>query len=184
MPLNQQEGLLIGVLYLFIMSALFTTIAFLYHKKQNNKTKQLQCRTEGKIEEVIDGWTKGLGGKPTDKHIVYSYEVNGHRYIVKPYVLDKDSELNTQYKNDEHCTCITYMGPHNGVRQTKYLPGEPIAVLYDESAPQNHVILDNKDQSFFSKAFYIAAIIHLVLAIIVFIIAIFLLNNNTFPFLH
>ena len=104
---------------------------------------------------------------------MYQYEVNKHKYIVKPYVLLKNATINQRYFDSENVTCITYMGTHGMSRQTKYRAGESIIVKYNLENPKKHEIFNDKDKMFAYKGFKIAGSIIMIIPIILVIVSFF-----------
>ena len=104
---------------------------------------------------------------------MYQYEVNKHKYIVKPYVLLKNAAINQRYLDSENVTCITYMGTHGMSRQTKYRAGESITVKYNLENPKKHEILNDKDKMFAYKGFKIAGSLLMIIPFILVIISFF-----------
>ena len=104
---------------------------------------------------------------------MYQYEVNKHKYIVKPYVLSKNAAINQKYFDSENITCITYMGTHGMSRQTKYRAGESITVKYNLENPKKHEIFNDKDKMFAYKGFKIAGSIIMVIPFVLVIVSFF-----------
>ena len=104
---------------------------------------------------------------------MYQYEVNKHKYIVKPYVLLKNATINQRYFDSENVTCITYMGTHGMSRQTKYHAGENITVKYNLENPKKHEMLNDKDKMFAYKGFKIAGSLLMIFPIILVIVSFF-----------
>lgn len=156
----------------FLMAIAFALLAFISNMNYKRKLNNFSGKTDGIVEEVISGWSKGIGGKRTDRFLVYSYIVDKHRYIVKPLVLNKNSELNRIYYDSDNSTCITYIGGHSGSNQTKYRGGERFEVLYNIKNPKEHIILDDKDRKFFAKGFYFVGALFFVVALVITMFAI------------
>lgn len=87
----------------------------------------------------------------TDTFVVYQYKINNHKYIVKPFVLRKNTPINQKYFDSDNVTCITYMRPHGMSSQTKYKAGESIIMRYLIENPKKHEILDDRDKVFAYK---------------------------------
>ena len=125
---------------------------------------------EGKVLEVIK---PRLAGRLTDTYVIYQYIVNNHKYIVKPYILLKNADINLKYTDSENVTCIIYRGNHGGTSQTKYRTGEDIIVKYNSNNPRRHEILNDKDKTFASKVFKIVGKILMIIPLIFLIISFF-----------
>ena len=108
-----------------------------------------------------------------DTYVIYQYIVNNHKYIVKPYILLKNADINLKYTDSENVTCITYMGRHGMSGQTKYHTGEDIIVKYNSNNPKRHEILNDKDKTFASKVFKIVGKILMIIPLIFLIISFF-----------
>ena len=77
----------------FVFASIFLIIGIIYEKIYQNNMKGYDKEVEGKVLEVIKSGRDGVGGKLTDTFVVYQYEVNKHKYIVKPYVLLKNADI-------------------------------------------------------------------------------------------
>ena len=128
---------------------------------------------EGKVLEVIKSGKDGVIGKLFATFVVYQYIVNNHKYIVKPYILLKNADINLKYTDSENVTCIIYTGNHGGTSQTKYRTGEDIIVKYNSNNPKRHEILNDKDKTFASKVFKIVGKILMIIPLIFLIISFF-----------
>ena len=173
--MSNRLGILLSAGIFFIFASVFLIIAEISKRISENKIKNFQGEGEakGEILEVIKSGRDGVGGKLLDTFVVYQYEVNKHKYIVKPYVLSKNAAINQKYFDSENVTCITYMGTHGMSRQTKYHAGENITVKYNLGNPKNHEILNDKDKIFAYKGFKIAGSIIMVIPFILVIILFF-----------
>ena len=169
--------LLLNATMMFIFSSVFLIIAGVIKKIYEDKTKTFQGEVEGEVLEVIKSGKDGIGGKLLDTFVVYQYEVNKHKYIVKPYVLLKNAAINQRYFDSENVTCITYMGTHGMSRQTKYHVGEKITVKYNLENPKKHEILNDKDKMFAYKGFKIAGSLIMLVPLILVIISFFIKTN-------
>ena len=174
--MSNRLGILLSAGIFFIFSAVFLIIAGISKRISENKIKDFQGEGEakGEILEVIKSGRDGVGGKLTDTFVVYQYEVNKHKYIVKPYVLSKNTAINQRYFDSENVTCITYMGTHGMSRQTKYRAGESITVKYNLENPKKHEILNDKDKMFAYKGFKIAGSLIMLVPLILIIISFFI----------
>ena len=154
----------------FVFASIFLIIGIIYEKIYQNNMKGYDKEVEGKVLEVIK---PRLAGRLTDTYVIYQYIVNNHKYIVKPYVLLKNADINLKYTDSENVTCITYMGRHGGTSQTKYRTGEDIIVKYNSNNPKRHEILNDKDKTFASKVFKIVGKILMIIPLIFLIISFF-----------
>ena len=154
----------------FVFASIFLIIGIIYEKIYQNNMKGYDKEVEGKVLEVIK---LRLAGRLTDTYVIYQYIVNNHKYIVKPYVLLKNADINLKYTDSENVTCITYMGRHGGTSQTKYRTGEDIIVKYNSNNPKRHEILNDKDKTFASKVFKIVGKILMIIPLIFLIISFF-----------
>ena len=173
--MSNRLGILLSAGIFFIFASVFLIIAEISKRISENKIKDFQGEGEakGEILEVIKSGRDGVGGKLTDTFVVYQYEVNKHKYIVKPYVLLKNATINQRYLDSENVTCITYMGTHGMSRQTKYHAGENITVKYNLENPKKHEILNDKDKMFAYKGFKIAGSLLMIIPFILVIISFF-----------
>ena len=154
----------------FVFASIFLIIGIIYEKIYQNNMKGYDKEVEGKVLEVIK---PRLAGRLTDTYVIYQYIVNNHKYIVKPYVLLKNADINLKYTDSENVTCITYMGRHGMSGQTKYHTGEDIIVKYNSNNPKRHEILNDKDKTFASKVFKIVGKILMIIPLIFLIISFF-----------
>ena len=157
----------------FVFASIFLIIGIIYEKIYQNNMKNFDKEVEGKVLEVIKSGRDGVGGKLLDTFVVYQYEVNKHKYIVKPYVLLKNAAINQKYFDSENVSCISYMGTHGMSRQTKYHAGENITVKYNLENPKKHEILNDKDKMFAYKGFKIAGSLLMIFPIILVIVSFF-----------
>ena len=171
--MSNRLGILLSAGIVFIFASVFLIIAGISKRISENKIKDFQGEAEGKVLEVIKSGRDGVGGKLLDTFVVYQYEVNKHKYIVKPYVLLKNAAINQKYFDSENVSCISYMGTHGMSRQTKYHAGENITVKYDLENPKKHEILNDKDKTFASKVFKIVGKILMIIPLIFLIISFF-----------
>ena len=171
--MSNRLGILLSAGIFFIFASVFLIIAEISKRISENKIKDFQGEAEGKVLEVIKSGRDGVGGKLLDTFVVYQYEVNKHKYIVKPYVLLKNAAINQKYFDSENITCITYMGTHGMSRQTKYRAGESITVKYELENPKKHEIFNDKDKMFAYKGFKIAGSIIMVIPVILIIVSFF-----------
>ena len=171
--MSNRLGILLSAGIFFIFASVFLIIAEISKRISENKIKNFQGEGEakGEILEVIR--RDGVGGKLLDTFVVYQYEVNKHKYIVKPYVLLKNAAINQKYFDSENVTCIAYMGTHGMSRQTKYHAGESITVKYNLENPKKHEILNDKDKMFAYKGFKIAGSIIMIIPFILVIVSFF-----------
>ena len=154
----------------FVFASIFLIIGIIYEKIYQNNMKGYDKEVEGKVLEV----TKlNFGSRLTDTYVIYQYIVNNHKYIVKPYILLKNADINLKYTDSENVTCIIYRGNHGGTSQTKYRTGEDIIVKYNSNNPKRHEILNDKDKTFASKVFKIVGKILMIIPLIFLIISFF-----------
>ena len=171
--MSNRLGILLAAGIFFIFASVFLIIAEISKRISENKIENFQGEVEGEVLEVIKSGKDGIGGKLLDTFVVYQYEVNKHKYIVKPYVLLKNVAINQRYFDSENVTCITYMGTHGMSRQTKYRAGESIIVKYNLENPKKHEIFNDKDKMFAYKGFKIAGSIIMIIPIILVIVSFF-----------
>ena len=171
--MSNRLGILLSAGIFFIFASVFLIIAEISKRISENKIENFQGEVEGVVLEVIKSGKDGIGGKLLDTFVVYQYEVNKHKYIVKPYILLKNVAINQRYFDSENVTCITYMGTHGMSRQTKYHAGESVTVKYNLENPKNHEILNDKDKIFAYKGFKIAGSIIMVIPVILIIVSFF-----------
>ena len=171
--MSNRLGILLSAGIFFIFASVFLIIAEISKRISENKIENFQGEVEGVVLEVIKSGKDGIGGKLLDTFVVYQYEVNKHKYIVKPYVLLKNVAINQRYFDSENVTCITYMGTHGMSRQTKYHAGENITVKYNLENPKKHEILNDKDKIFAYKGFKIAGSIIMIIPFILVIVSFF-----------
>ena len=168
--MSNRLGILLAAGIFFIFASVFLIIAGISKRISENKVKNFQGEAEGEVLEV----TKlNFGSRLTDTYVIYQYIVNNHKYIVKPYVLLKNADINLKYTDSENVTCITYMGRHGMSGQTKYRTGEDIIVKYNSNNPKRHEILNDKDKIFASKVFKIVGKILMIIPLIFLIISFF-----------
>ncbi|MHB9308150.1 DUF3592 domain-containing protein [Fusobacterium nucleatum] len=172
--MSNRLGILLSAGIFFIFASVFLIIAEISKRISENKIENFQGEAEGEVLEVIKSGRDGVGKKSLDTFVVYQYEVNKHRYIVKPYVLSKNAAINQRYFDSENVTCITYMGTHGMSRQTKYHAGENITVKYNLENPKKHEILNDKDKMFAYKGFKVAGSIIMIIPFILVIVSFFL----------
>ena len=172
--MSNRLGILLSAGIFFIFASVFLIIAEISKRISENKIENFQGEVEGEVLEVIKSGKDGIGGKLLDTFVVYQYEVNKHKYIVKPYVLLKNVAINQRYFDSEDVTCIVYRRNHGGTSQTKFHAGEIITVKYDLKNPKKHEILNNKDKMYAYKVFRIAGSLIMLVPLILVIISFFL----------
>ena len=171
--MSNRLGILLSAGIFFIFASVFLIIAEISKRISENKIENFQGEVEGEVLEVIKSGKDGIGGKLLDTFVVYQYEVNKHKYIVKPYVLLKNVAINQRYFDSENVTCITYMGTHGMSRQTKYHAGESIIVKYNLENPKKHEIFNDKDKMFAYKGFKIAGSLLMIIPFILVVVSFF-----------
>ena len=174
--MSNRLGILLAAGIFFIFASLFFIITVIIKRISENKIKNFQGEAKGEILEVIKSGKDRVGGKLSDTFVVYQYEIDSHKYIVKPYILLKNATINQRYFDSENVTCITYMGTHGMSRQTKYYTGEKITVKYNLENPKKHEILNDKDKIFAYKGFKIAGSLIMLIPLILVIISFFIKN--------
>ena len=156
-----------GSIFRFILILL--VIEIVIETMYKNRVKNYKGEVEGEIVEVLNSDKGAMAGT----FPIYQYEVNNHKYIVKPLFLIFGSKLNQKYHDSEDVTCITYRRKHGGTSRTKYREGESIIVKYDIDDPKKHEILNDKDKTFSSKVFKIVGKILMIIPLIFLIISFF-----------
>jgi len=131
----------------FVFASIFLIIGIIYEKIYQNNMKDCDKEVEGEVLEV----TKlNFGSRLTDTYVIYQYIVNNHKYIVKPYILLKNADINLKYTDSENVT-----------------------LKYNSNNPKKHEILNDKDKIFASKVFKIVGKILMILPLIFLIISFF-----------
>ena len=155
----------------FVFASIFLIIGLYMKKYIKIIMKGYDKEVEGKVLEVIKSGKDGVVGKLFATFVVYQYEINNHKYIVRPYSFRKNSAINQRYFDSENVTCIIYRGNHGGTSQTKYRTGEDIIVKYNSNNPERHEILNDKDKTFTFKVFKIVGKILMIIPLIFLIIS-------------
>ena len=171
--MSNRLGVLLAAGIFFIFASVFLIIGKISKRISENNTKNFQGEAKGEILEVIKSGKDGVVGKLFATFVVYQYEINNHKYIVRPYSFRKNSAINQRYFDSENVTCIIYRGNHGGTSQTKYRTGEDIIVKYNSNNPKRHEILNDKDKTFASKIFKIVGKILMIIPLIFLIISFF-----------
>ena len=159
----------IFAIFFSIFPVMFLIFGIMMRRGQQNNISSYDGEVKGEIIEVLNSEKSAMFAT----YPVYQYEVNKHKYIVKPYVLSKNAAINQKYFDSENVTCITYMGTHGMSRQTKYHAGENITVKYNLENPKKHEILNDKDKIFAYKGFKIAGSIIMIIPFILVIVSFF-----------
>ena len=178
--MSNRLGILLAAGIFFIFASVFLIIAGISKRISENKVKNFQGEAEGEVLEVIKSGRDGVGGKLTDTFVVYQYEVNKHKYIVRPNFFIFDSSLDKKYHDSENVTCIKYLKKHGKNTRTKYKVGESIIIKYDIDNPKNHEILNDKDKKFAYKSSKIVAIFLMFFPLILFIASFFVKGQAVF----
>ena len=165
--------LLMFTVFFSIFPVMFLIFGIMMRRGQQNNISSYDGEVKGEIIEVLNSEKSAMFAT----YPVYQYEVNKHKYIVKPYVLLKNVAINQRYFDSENVTCITYMGTHGMSRQTKYHVGEKITVKYNLENPKKHEILNDKDKMFAYKGFKIAGSLIMLVPLILVIISFFIKTN-------
>ena len=160
-------SMIAGSIFRFILILL--VIEIVIETMYKNRVKNYKGEVEGEIVEVLNSDKGAMAGT----FPIYQYEVNNHKYIVRPYSFRKNSAINQRYFDSENVTCIIYRGNHGGTSQTKYRTGEDIIVKYNSNNPERHEILNDKDKTFASKVFKIVGKILMIIPLIFLIISFF-----------
>ena len=158
-------SMIAGSIFRFILILL--VIEIVIETMYKNRVKNYKGEVEGEIVEVLNSDKGAMAGT----FPIYQYEVNNHKYIVKPLFLIFGSKLNQKYYDSEDVTCITYRRKHGG---TKYREGEGIIVKYDIDDPKKHEILNDKDKLFVFKVAKIGILFSMLLPIAVYILTFFI----------
>ena len=175
--MSNRLGILLSAGIFFIFASVFLIIAEISKRISENKIENFQGEVEGEVLEVIKSGKDGIGGKLLDTFVVYQYEVNKHKYIVKPNFTFFNSSLDKKYHDSENVTCITYLNKHGGNTRTKYKVGESIIIKYDIEDPKNHEILNDKDKNFAYDSRRIAALL-LIIFPLIFLVASFFIKGQ------
>ena len=160
-------SMIAGSIFRFILILL--VIEIVIETMYKNRVKNYKGEVEGEIVEVLNSDKGAMAGT----FPIYQYEVNNHKYIVKPLFLIFGSKLNQKYHDSEDVTCITYRRKHGRTSRTKYREGESIIVKYDIDDSKKHEILNDKDKTFASKVFKIVGKILMIIPLIFLIISFF-----------
>jgi len=123
----EHKLLLEMVHYSFLLLLILLVIEIVIETMYKNRVKNYKGEVEGEIVEVLNSDKGAMAGT----FPIYQYEVNNHKYIVKPLFLIFGSKLNQKYHDSEDVTCITYRRKHGGTSRTKYREGESIIVKYN-----------------------------------------------------
>ena len=138
-------SMIAGSIFRFILILL--VIEIVIETMYKNRVKNYKGEVEGEIVEVLNSDKGAMAGT----FPIYQYEVNNHKYIVKPLFLIFGSKLNQ-----------------------KYHEGESIIVKYDIDDPKKHEILNDKDKLFAFKVAKIGIILSMIFPIAVYIMTIFI----------
>ena len=155
---------------IFRLILILLVIEIVIETMYKNRVKNYKGEVEGEIVEVLNSDKGAMAGT----FPIYQYEVNNHKYIVKPLFLIFGSKLNQKYHDSEDITCITYRRKHGGTSRTKYHEGESIIVKYNIDDPKKHEILNDKDKLFAFKVAKIGIILSMIFPIAVYIMTIFI----------
>ena len=160
--------------------SIFPVITFLtgtlLEKRHQNRTNYYDGEVKGEIIEVLNSEKNAMFAT----YPIYQYEVNKHKYIVRPNFFIFDSSLDKKYHDSENVTCIKYLKKHGKNTRTKYKVGESIIIKYDIDNPKNHEILNDKDKKFAYKSSKIVAIFLMFFPLILFIASFFVKGQAVF----
>jgi len=85
----------------FVFASIFLIIGIIYEKIYQNNMKGYDKEVEGKVLEVIKSGKDGVVGKLFATFVVYQYEINNHKYIVRPYSTGEDIIVKYNSNNPE-----------------------------------------------------------------------------------
>ena len=160
--------------------SIFPVITFLtgtlLEKRHQNRTNFYDGEVKGEIIEVLNSEKNAMFAT----YPIYQYEVNKHKYIVRPNFFIFDSSLDKKYHDSENVTCITYLNKHGGNTRTKYKVGESIIIKYDVEDPKNHEILNDKDKKFAYDSRRIAALLLMIFPLIFLVASFFIKGQAVF----
>ena len=160
--------------------SIFPVITFLtgtlLEKRHQNRTNFYDGEVKGEIIEVLNSKKNAMFAT----YPIYQYEVNKHKYIVKPNFIFFNSSLDKKYHDSENVTCIKYLKKHGKNTRTKYKVGESIIIKYDIEDPKNHEILNDKDKKFAYDSRRIAALLLMIFPLIFLIASFFIKGQAVF----
>ena len=165
--------LLMFTVFFSIFPAMFLIFGIMMRRGHQNRTNFYDGEVKGEIIEVLNSEKSAMYAT----YPIYQYEVNKHKYIVKPNFMFFNSSLDKKYHDSENVTCITYLNKHGGNTRTKYKVGESIIIKYDIDDPKNHEILNDKDKKFAYNSRRITALL-LIIFPLIFLIASFFVKGQ------
>ena len=168
--------LLIFASFFSIFPAMFLIFGIMMRRGQQNNISSYDGEVKGEIIEVLNSEKSAMFAT----YPIYQYEVNKHKYIVKPNFIFFNSSLDKKYHDSENVTCITYLNKHGGNTRTKYKVGESIIIKYDIDNPKNHEILNDKDKKFAYDSRRIVALLLMIFPLIFFITSFFIKGQAVF----
>ena len=174
--LSNRMLLLIFATFFSIFPAMFLIFGIMMRRGQQNNISSYDGEVKGEIIEVLNSEKSAMYAT----YPIYQYEVNKHKYIVKPNFTFFNSSLDKKYHDSENVTCIKYLKKHGKNTRTKYKVGESIIIKYDIDNPKNHEILNDKDKKFAYKSSKIVAIFLMFFPLILFIASFFVKGQAVF----
>ena len=166
--LSNRMLLLIFATFFSIFPVITFLTGTLLEKRHQNRTNFYDGEVKGEIIEVLNSEKNAMFAT----YPIYQYEVNKHKYIVRPNFFIFDSSLDKKYHDSENVTCIKYLKKHGKNTRTKYKVGESIIIKYD--------ILNDKDKKFAYKSSKIVAIFLMFFPLILFIASFFVKGQAVF----
>ena len=168
--------LLMFTVFFSIFPVMFLIFGIMMRRGQQNNISSYDGEVKGEIIEVLNSEK----GAMFATYPIYQYEVNKHKYIVKPNFIFFNSSLDKKYHDSENVTCITYLNKHGGNTRTKYKVGESIIIKYDIEDPKNHEILNDKDKNFAYNSRRITALLLMIFPLIFLIASFFIKGQAVF----
>ena len=132
--------LLIFASFFSIFPAMFLIFGIMMRRGQQNNISSYDGEVKGEIIEVLNSEKSAMFAT----YPIYQYEVNKHKYIVKPNFTFFNSSLDKKYHDSENVTCITYLNKHGGNTRTKYKVGESIII---KSVSYTHLFIEENTSS-------------------------------------
>jgi len=143
--------LLIFASFFSIFPAMFLIFGIMMRRGQQNNISSYDGEVKGEIIEVLNSEKSAMFAT----YPIYQYEVNKHKYIVKPNFTFFNSSLDKKYHDSENVTCITYL-------------------------TKNHEILNDKDKNFAYDSRRIAALLLMIFPLIFLIASFFIKGQAVF----
>jgi len=158
--------LLMFTVFFSIFPVMFLIFGIMMRRGQQNNISSYDGEVKGEIIEVLNSEKSAMFAT----YPVYQYEVNKHKYIVKPNFIFFNSSLDKKYHDSENVTCITYLNKHGG----------NTIIKYDIEDPKNHEILNDKDKKFAYDSRRIVALLLMIFPLIFFIASFFIKGQAIF----